>query len=158
MIKNNNIEQTSIIFRYSLYLSYLFLINIFNHSLYLPIHTHNAIPVNLREIKEIYYLIYNSKYRMTTLDCLFRHTDSLQFQCLILSYTFIKYNKKVNNIPYKLINSRNSFKENYNNYSLFCINTGSLNYSNATFMITKIIMQYLFPIPSPYEILDYDLS
>ena len=97
IIDKSNNEQTSIIFRYSLYISYLFIINIFNKckSLYLPIHTHNAIPVNLREIKEIYYLIYNSQYRITTLDCLYRHIDSLQFQCLILSYTFIKYNKRV---------------------------------------------------------------
>ena len=57
-----------------------------------------------------------------------------------------------------MINIRDSFKENFNNYSLFCINTGSFNYSNATFMVSKIVMQSLFPIPTPYEIIDYDLS
>ena len=158
-ITNNiDIEQTSAAFKYSLYLSYSFIINIFNRSLYLPIHTHNAIPVNLREIKEIYDLIYQSKYRNTTLDCSYRHIESLQFQTLILSYTFIKYNKRVNDIPYRLINNRNSFNENYSNYSLFCLNTGSLNYSNVSFLISKIVMHYLFPIPSPYEKINYDLS
>ena len=158
IINRTNNEQTSAIFKYSLYLSYLFIINIFNESLYLPIHTHNAIPLNLKEIKEIYNLIYQSKYKNTTLDCLYRHIETLQFQCLILSYTFIKYNKRVNNIPYKLIQNQNSYNEDYSNYSLFCINTGSLNYSIATFMISKIVMQYLFPIPSPYEIIEYDFS
>jgi uncharacterized protein YihD (DUF1040 family) len=158
IINRTNDEQTSIIFKYSLYLSYLFIINIFNESLYLPIHTHNAIPVNLKEIKEIYNLIYQSKYKNTTLDCLYRHIETLQFQCLILSYTFIKYNKRVNNIPYKLIQNQNSYNEYYSNYSLFCINTGSLNYSTTSFMISKIVMQYLFPTPSPYEIIDYDLE
>jgi hypothetical protein len=158
IINRTNDEQTSAIFKYSLYLSYLFIINIFNESLYLPIHTHNAIPLNLKEVKEIYNLIYQSKYKSTTLDCLYRHIETLQFQCLIISYTFIKYNKRVNNIPYKLIQNQDSYNEDYSNYSLFCINTGSHNYSITTFMISKIVMQYLFPTPSPYEIIDNDLS
>ena len=57
-----------------------------------------------------------------------------------------------------MINIRDSIKVNFNNYSLFYNNTGPFNYSNATFMVSKIVMQSLFPIPTPYEIINYDLS
>jgi hypothetical protein len=152
--KESKEEQNNEIFDYSLYLTYLFTINLFNKSLIIPKFTHNAIPVNLKELKEIYTISYNSKYKSTTLDSKYRHIESLQFQTLYLSYTFIKYNKKVRNIPYKLIKINTSFVENFN-YSLFCLNTGAGNYSSLIFDKAKIIMEKLFPIPTPYEKLDY---
>ena len=120
-IKKTNKEQTSLIFNYSLYITYLFVLKIFNETKYFPSHTHNAISLNLNDLKEIYDLVYESEYRKTTLFSLFRHINSLQFQILILSYTFIKYQKKVKDISYKLIQNKYSLYQDYN-ISLFCIN------------------------------------
>jgi hypothetical protein len=43
-------------------------------------------------------------------------------------------------------------------YSLFCINTGDYKYSYLNYFKAKIVMEYLFPITTPYEIPDYSLS
>ena len=155
---NSKEEQNDDIFNYSRYLTYLFILDIFNKSandyLFIPKYTHNAIPVNINDIKEIYDIIYMSKYKSTTLDSLFRHVETLQFQIFVLSYTFIKYEKRVKDIPYKFIKLNNSISANYH-FSLFCINKGPGNYSLLNYYKAKIAMEYLFPIPSPYEIIDY---
>ena len=108
-------------------------------------------PVNVNELKEVYDLIYESEYKSTTLFSKYRHVDSFQFQAFVFAYTFLKYNKKVRDIPYKYIQNKFSITGDYNT-SLFCINTGSIYYSSLSFLKTKIIMEYLFPIPTPYEI------
>jgi predicted nuclease with TOPRIM domain len=98
--------------------------------------------VNLKELKEIYYLIKESKYKETTLNSLYRHLESIQFQTFVLAYTFIKYKKKVKNISYRFIKLNDSIKENYN-YSLFCINREKnelINPKISLFFIIKNIM------------------
>ena len=60
-------------------------------------------------------------------------------------------------IDSKFIKINDSILENYN-FSLFCINKGPGNYSYLTYYKAKIIMEYLFPIPSPYEIIDNTLK
>ena len=150
IINQSNKEQTSASFRYSLYSTYLFVVSYFNTTLDIPIHTHNAIPVNINDLKEIYDIIDRSQYKYYTLDSLYRHIESLQFQAFILCYTFIKYKRKVKNIPNILIQSKNSIEGNYN-FSLFCLNTGPYNYTDLNKMKSKLVMEYLFPEPSPYE-------
>lgn len=128
----------------------MFVLRLFKEAQYFPIHTHNAISLNLNDLKEIYNLIYESEYRNSTLFSLYRHINSLQFQTLVLSYTFIKYKKKIRNISWKLVQNKYSLYQDYN-ISLFCINTGSINYSLLSFMKSKIVMEYLFPEPTKYE-------
>ena len=158
---NSKEEQNDDVFNYSRFLTYLFVLNIFNKTInepiFIPKFTHNAIPCNIKEIKEVYDLIYISEYKSTTLDSLYRNIETLQFQTLILSYTFIKYNKKINDIPYKFIKINQSISANYD-FPLFCINKGPGNYSYLTFYKTKIAMEKLFPIPTPYEIIDYSFQ
>ena len=153
-------EQNEDIFNYSKYLTFLFIFDLFNipfnKNIFVPKFTHNAIPLNLKDIKEIYYLIYNSQYKYETLDSLYRQKEILQFQTCILSFIFIKYNRRVNNIPYKLIFLNWSIPLNLK-YSLLCINKGAGNYTSINYYNAKIIMEYLFPIPSNYEIIDYSL-
>jgi len=156
IIQKNKIEQSSAEFKYSLYSTYLFILKIFNKSCFIPVHTHNAIPVNIKELKEIYDIVYKSEFKISTLDSLYRRIDSLQFQAFVLSYTFFKYKKKVRNISNKLIPNKDSIFSDYN-YSLFCINTGAINYKIVSFLKTKIVMEYLFPIPSDYEIVNNSL-
>ena len=159
--KNSLEEQNDDIFNYSRFLTYLFILNIFNitknNPIFIPKFTHNAIPCNLKEIREIYDIINMSNYKSTTLDSLYRSIDTLQFQTLVLSYTFIKYNKRVNDIPYKFIRINDSISAYYD-FPLFCINKGPGNYSYLTFYKTKIVMEKLFPIPTQYEIIDYSFQ
>ena len=91
--KNSKEEQNEDIFKYSKFLTFNFILNLFNKSyddhIYVPKYTHNAIPINLNDVKEIYDLVYQSKYRHTTLESLYRHYEYIHFQIFVLSYTFI---------------------------------------------------------------------
>ena len=157
-IKTNKEEQNDIVFNYCKYSTFLFILNLFNKSLnedvFIPSFTHNAIPVNLNDIKEMYDIIYKSNYKYPTLDCRYRNVEGLQFEIFMLSYTFLKYDRKIKNIPCKYINLNDSINENYY-FPLFCINKGAGNYSNLKLYQAKIVMEYLFPNPSSYEIVDY---
>ena len=147
-------EQTGSFFMYTVYTTYLFIMKLLKKNLIVPFFTHNAIPCNLKELKEIYDLVYKSKYKFSTLDSIKRHLESLQFQTFYMSYTFNKYNKKVHPLSYHYIDNNYSITENYN-FSLFCINTGSEDYSNLSFKITRIVMENLFPEPTKYELLNH---
>ena len=158
VIKKSHREQSNSDFRYSKYLTYLFIMNIFKlKRIIVPNFTHNAIPINVNEIKEIYDLIEKSKYNKTTLYSTYRHIKSLQFQTLYLCYTFIKYQKKVHNIPYKYIGFKTSLYSRFN-YPLFCINTNAYQNSEMSKKFFIVIMEKIFPKQSPYEIFDSSKS
>ena len=61
-----------------------------------------------------------------------------------------------NNIDYKFIFLNDSISANYK-FSLFCLNKGPGFYNNMNYFKAKITMEYLFPNPSPFEIIDYSL-
>jgi len=151
-VVQNKREQTSSKFMYSVYKTYLFLIKYFKSEIIVPYFTHNAIPANVHDIKEIYDLVYNSEHRNATLDSKYRHIETLQFQTTLNVYIFNKYKRKSNMINYNYIDNEESIFGNYN-YPLFCINTGNnKDYSSISFSKTKIVMEKLFPIPTKYEI------
>ena len=158
--KINEKDQNNDVFLYSKYLTYEFILNYFNisfnESIYIPDFTHTAIPVNLKDAKEIFQLANKSKYKYNTLDCPYRIYGYLLYQLFVLAYTFMKYDRRVKNIPNKFIQLNDSISANYK-FSLFCINKGAGNYSFINFYKAKIAMEYLFPNPSPYEIVDYSL-
>ena len=159
-VENNREEQGRDDFFYSKYQTYSFLLDSFNISdnqnIFIPAFTHNAIPINLNDAKEIYNLIYNSIYKYNTLDCLFRISGYIQFQTFILAYTFIKYNRKVNHIPNIFIQLNNSISVNYNS-ALFCINKGPGAFNFLNFYKSRLTLEYLFPTPTKYEIIDYSI-
>ena len=153
-IKKPHQEQGFNEFQYSKHLTYSFIMNILSRKkIIVPKFTHNAIPINVNEIKEIYDLIEKSKFNKTTLFSTYRHSSSLQFQTFYLSYTFIKYQKKVHNVPHKLIRFINSLYSNYD-YALFCINTNAHQNSELSKQLFLIVMENLFPKQSPYEIIE----
>jgi len=157
-IKKSKKEQNYNVFQYSKYLTYSFIMkSLSTKKIIVPKFTHNAIPINIREIKEIYDLINQSEFKNTTLYSNYRHIDSLQFQTFVLGYTFIKHKKKIRNISHKLIKFRNSLNANYD-YDLFCVNTNANENSDLSKQIFKIVMEKIFPEKSPYEIIDYNLS
>ena len=153
-IKKSKQEQGFNEFQYSKHLTYLFIMNILSRKkIIVPKFTHNAIPVNVNEIKEIYEYIDKSKFNKTTLYSTYRHKSSLQFQTFYLGYTFNKYQKKVHNIPHKLIRFKNTLHSNYN-WALFCINTNAHQNSEVSKKLFLIKMEKLFPLQSPYEKID----
>ena len=155
--KLNKEEQTGDVFDYCRFSTYLFVINLFyndsNENIFIPRFTHNAIPVHLKDIKETYKIIYKSNYKYATLDCKYRNMEGLQFEIFILLYTFIKYNRKIKNISHNFIKLNDSIYGNYQT-SLFCINRGAGEVSLKALYQERIIMEHLFPIPSPYELVD----
>ena len=159
-VENNKEEQGRDDFLYSKYQTYSFLLDSFNISdnqnIFIPAFTHNAIPINLNDAKEIYNLIYNSIYKYNTLDCLFRISGYIQFQTFILAYTFIKHNRKVNHLSKIFIELNNSISVNYNS-ALFCINKGPGAFNFLNFYKSRLTLEYLFPTPTKYEIIDYSI-
>ena len=154
---NSKEEQNDDIFKYSLQITFILIMNEFKKNLmYIPKFTHNAIPVNLNEIKEIYDLVYKSNYKFVTLYSLYREIGFVQFQECYLSFVFNKYNRKVRDISNKFININKAISANYN-FFLFCINKGPYNYSDLHYYKAKIAMEKIFPNPSPYEIIDNSL-
>ena len=123
-------------------------------NLTIPYFAHNAIPCNIHDLKEIYDLVLKSQYKFSTLDSLKRHFESLQFQTFYMAYTFNKYNRKVHIISSKYIDIYESITSNFN-FSLYCINTGQKYYSKLSFKKARIVMEYLFPEPTNYEIYNY---
>ena len=149
-------KQTYEDFFYSVSNTYLFLLKLFGSPKFIPRFTHNAIPCNTKELKEIYDIVNNSKYQYPTLDSIFRHLESLQFQTFYMGYTFSKFNKKVNYINYTFISNEDSLNADYN-YNLFVINTGGGQNSEFSFNISRMVMEYLFPEPTPFESYNSDL-
>ena len=148
-------SQSSSVFMYTVYNTYLFYINIFKSPIIVPYFTHNAIPINANDLKEVYDLIYESKYRNATLEALYRHPETLQFQTAVMVYTFNKYFRKVNFVKYSYIDVAGAINGNYDS-DLFCINTGgNKDYSKLSHLKAKIAMNKLFPIPTEYEVINY---
>ena len=148
-------EQSSNFFMYSVYRTYTFFIDIFNSPIIVPYFTHNAIPTNVKDLKEIYDLVYNSEFRNATLDSLYRNIDTLQFQTSVMVYTFNGYSRRVNLVKYSYIDLARTFNGNFN-AQLFCINTGNnKDYQKINYLESKIVMNKLFPIPTQYEMTNY---
>ena len=152
-LKTNKRKQTSDEFMYMVYRSYHFLIQYFDSPIIIPYFTHNAIPVNNKDLKEVFDLIDNStEFRYPTLYSLYRHYQSLQYQTMLVVYIFNKYKRKVNKINYNYIDATNTINGNFD-YPLFCINTGGDNdYSKISLNKMKVGMEKLFPVPTDYEI------
>ena len=113
---------------------------------------HNAIPVNLNDIEEIYNLIYlRYKYSFLTLNSISRTKYDLQYQLLYTTYILNKKHRKVKTIYSKYYDVKNA-KNATLGAGLFCINTGFNEYNITDFETLKSKLEELFPIPTIYEI------
>jgi hypothetical protein len=78
--------------------------------------------------------------------------ETLQFQSSLIIYTFNKYKRKSNPLKYNYIDNSNTVNGNFS-YPLFCINTGNnKDYKDISFIKSRLVMEYLFPVPTEYEI------
>ena len=128
--------------------------NIFQKDhIFVPRNNHNAIPVNIKEMKEIYKYVYKSEYKSATLDSLYRQKGYVQFQQFYISYIFIKYNRKIRKIASTIFDIKSVFLES-KKYPLFCINRNAGFYSYEDLYKAKLAMENLFPIPTSYETKD----
>ena len=117
-------------------------------------HTHNAIPENIDDLKEIFDFIQKYKYINETLKSKERHILRLSQQhCYSLYQLNIKH-KKVHSIPYKYFQMETLSKFNLMNFKvpLFVLNTGGNHIPlKRQYKIEKKIMDKLFSYPQKYE-------
>ena len=117
-------------------------------------YTHNAIPLNIHDVKEIYNFV-NEKYNYAKefLNAKERTVYDIQFHTLYNAYTLNVKKRKVHSIPRKFFDL-NQLKKNTNlDVELFVINTSGENkYSRNDFENLKKILESKFNKSTPYEI------
>ena len=130
----------------------LFLKREFNISLTNAGFDHNAIPVNIEDIEELYNLIYlKYKYSFLTLNSNTRTRYDMQYQTLYATYALNKLKRKVKPIISKFYDVKN-VDDITLGYGLFCVNTGYNVYEKSDFDKLKNKLNELFPEKIEYEI------
>ena len=117
---------------------------------------HNAIPLKLSDIEEIYELI-NKKYEFSheTLKEKYRHIKSLQAQTLLVCYGRNKYDrwrKKIFSSFFSLDDIETLYTKNPPN--LFVINTSDKKYYYNKYKIEILKLILIFPNKTDYELRD----
>ena len=114
--------------------------------------SHNAIPLKLSDIKEIYdYVLNKYKYYKETLYSFDRNIYSLHFQTLVLSYVMNRYRRKVYGISCSFIDIKDYHKYETKD-KLFVINTSDKEYDKNVFIQEKQFLENKFNIPTKYEL------
>ena len=114
--------------------------------------THNAIPLKLSDIKEVYDIVYNNdKYRNETLFSLEKSIYSLHFQSFILNYLLNIDKRKVHRIS-NIVLDIQDYNKFENNEKLFSINLSDKDYDENIFILEKIYLEKIFNISSIYEL------
>ena len=119
--------------------------------------THNAIPMNVNDLKEIFQVIQNYKYINQTLYSIERHVLTLQTQYFYGLYILNIKHRKVHTIRnrYFTIESINFKHLNDSDYApLFVINTaGDIRLSKRQINGGMNLVKKRFPFPTKYEII-----
>ena len=115
--------------------------------------THNALPLNVNDLKEIHELIINKyKYAKETLNSIEKNIYNLQPQILFALYGLNIKKRYVHSIQYNYLQS-NSIHLNYLYTKLFGIQS-RMDASAYIYEHVKLILTQRFPEPIKYEI-DY---
>ena len=116
--------------------------------------SHNAIPLNINDLKEIYELVKNNyHYPNEALYAKTRSTLGLQTHTLFNSYALNIKKRKVNTIPSTYFDIGDLADKDLN-IEMFVINTSSdRKYTQKDYDISKLILGNKFSKPTPYEII-----
>ena len=146
-------SHSSIGFRLSLLCTEKFFIEHYNNiTLITAEFTHNAIPENLDELKEIYEEFKKYKYYKETMQSKLRYILRLNHQHFVNLYQLNVKNRKVKSLPHRYVRMEIIKKVNLNK-ELFVINTGGNHIPlKREYKIQKRIMNKRFPQPTQYEI------
>ena len=115
--------------------------------------SHNAIPLNINDLIEVYDLIKNKyEFEDVVLTAKVRTVYDLQPQSLFNSYALNVKKRKVNSIPYAYYDIVSLDDKNFD-IELFVLNTsGDRKYTKAQFNKLREVLINKFPIPTPFEI------
>ena len=120
-----------------------------------PTFTHNATPLKLSDIEEIYgYVIKYYNFAKETLEALSRSVNSLQMQTTYTAYVKNKYDRKVSCVSSAFYDITQFNMVYRNKKKLFVINTGLRNYPSSIFTRETQLMKDLFPKKTKYELED----
>ena len=114
---------------------------------------HNAIPMKISDIEEIYKYIKNYyEHANIILNEKERSLYDLQYQTLYWAFVKNKYNRKVYKIPSEYYDINQSNKVLENKKRLFVINTSSRNYNQVFYTRERDVLGRLFPTKTKYEL------
>ena len=122
-----------------------------------PSFTHNATPLKLSDIEELYN--YVQKYYIfanETLAALARSPNSLQMQTTYTAYIKNQYDRRVSMVSSAFYDLSQFKQIESNNKKLFVVNTGLRNYKPHLFIKEREILNSLFPNKTKYELDIYD--
>ena len=114
---------------------------------------HNAVALNINDLKEIHDLIVNKyQYAQQTLTAKIRTVYDLQPQSLFMSFSLNAKKRKVNSIPYMYYDV--AFLDGKSlDIELFVLNTsGDRKYTDSQYKKSKSILEKKYPIPTPFEL------
>ena len=130
----------------------------FGKKLVEPAFSHNAIPVKMSDLEEIYnYAINKYKYANEMFTSLVRTNFDLQTQTLYMIYVKNQYDRKVSKISSAFYDLTQSNKARMNNKQLFVINTSPRNYRPITYENEKKVLSILFPKKTKYELDEFEI-
>ena len=136
----------------SIYSTNKYFIERYNHTLINTLFTHNAIPENIDDLKEVFKEIQNYKYINETLFSKERHILTLNQPHFLNLYQLNIKHKKVHTLSYRYIEMELINKKLLNT-SLFVINTGGNHIPlNRQYKIQNKIMKKRFPFKTIFEI------
>ena len=119
--------------------------------------THNAIPLKISDIEEIYEYIENKyQYYEVCLKGKKRNIRTLQPQILFMNYARNKYDRAVKEISWKYYDLSDARQANLNS-KLFVINVEDKEYYPLRFKAEEEVLISLFPNPTKYE-KEYDIK
>lgn len=144
-------------FHYQRMSSFMLLYKILGKNIFVPSESlwhcpHNALGENLDELKETYDAVKNNyEYADSCLNAEKRNNKALQHQTFYSFYMLNKHKRKVKKLKISYTDFISVAYANFN-VPLFCINTSAnINYSDDNYAYAKIVMERLFPKPTPYE-------
>ena len=118
---------------------------------------HNAIPMKISDIEEIYKYIKNYyEHANIILNEKERSLYDLQYQTLYWAFVKNKYNRKVYKIPSEYYDISQSNKVLENKKRLFVINTSTKDYHQIYFYKEREVLGRLFPTKTKYELDEED--